>query len=140
MDIIKKGKCPSLTGKSTLTYEVGRDEDGAHIRITSNTGGGFYSGEWVAVSNIEVALARTPESINSFTLFALFKGKSVNTPAFLLAALKAEGVVQAVKGRQRLHTLVDVGRLTNLAAAPATKKAPVKKKATPARAKRAKTA
>jgi len=130
MEIIKKGKCQSLTGKSTLTYEVGRDEDGAHIRITSNTGGGFYSGEWVAVSSIEAALARTPESINSFTLFTLFKGKSVNTPAFLLAALKAEGVVQAVKGRQRKHTLADMGRIAN------TKKAPVKKKATPSRAKK----
>lgn len=130
MEIIKKGKCPSLTGKSMLTYEVGRDEDGAHLRITSNTGGGFYSGEWIAVSDIEAALAKTPEAITSLTLFKLFKGKSVNTPAFLLAALKHEGVVQAVKGRQRKHTLVDVGRITN------TKKAPVKKKATPSRAKK----
>lgn len=29
MEIIKKGKCPSLSNKSTLTSEIGRDEDGA---------------------------------------------------------------------------------------------------------------
>ena len=29
MQIIKKGKRPSLSNKSTLTYEIGRNDDGA---------------------------------------------------------------------------------------------------------------
>ncbi|MCP5313159.1 MAG: hypothetical protein H6955_06365 [Chromatiaceae bacterium] len=137
MQIIKKGKCPTLSNKSTLTYEIGRDEaDHIHMRISSNTGGGFYSGEWVAVKDIEVALQKEPEAITSLALFRLFKGKSVNTPAFLLAALKAEGVVQAVKGRQRKHTLVDIGRITEAGNTPARKKSSVKKKATAARSRK----
>lgn len=130
MEIIKKGKCPSLTNKSTLTYEVGKDEAGAvHVRITSNTGGGYYSGEWVALQDIEAALAKTPDAITSVALFKLFKGKSVNTPAFLLAALRHEGVVEAVKGRQRKHTLVDIGRIAQASGTPTRKKAAPKKKA-----------
>jgi len=132
MEIIKKGKCQTLTGKSTLTYEIGKDDDGGvNVRIASNTGGGFYSGEWIAVKDIEAALAKTPDAITSLSLFKLFKGKSVNTPAFLLAALKQEGVVEAVKGRTRKHTLVDIGRIAQASSTPAKKKAAVKKKATP---------
>jgi hypothetical protein len=126
MNILKKNSCPSLSGRSKLTYVIGSDDNGAlFIRIAENTGGGFHSGEWVAVKDIEAALNKSPESITSLTLFKLFKGKSVNTPAFLLAALKAEGVVEAVKGRQRKHTLVDIGKLGQAATAP--KKAQPKK-------------
>ncbi len=136
MEIIKKGKCPSLSNKSTLTYDVGRDEAGAiHLRITSNTGGGFYSGEWLALQDIETALAKAPDAITSVVLFKLFKGKSVNSPAFHLAVLKHEGLVRAVKGRQRKHELADVegfrariGQLNPPGAK--TKKAPVRKKTT----------
>ena len=136
MQTIKKGKCPSLTGKSTLTYEIGRDESGAiHLRITSNTGGGFYSGEWLALRDIETALQKSPDSITSVALFKLFKGKSVNSPAFHLAVLKHEGLVRAVKGRQRKHELADVEgfreRITQLVTPGAkTKKAQARKKAT----------
>ena len=135
MEIIKKGKCPSLTGKSTLTYDIGRDESGAiHLRITSNTGGGFYSGEWLALQDIETALAKNPEAITSIALFKLFKGKSVNSPAFHLAVLRHEGIVRAVKGRQRKHELADVEGFRERIAqmiTPGTKakKAPARKKA-----------
>jgi len=139
MQIIKKGKCPSLTGKSTLTYDIGRDEAGAiHLRITSNTGGGFYSGEWLALRDIETALAKAPDSITSIALFKLFKGKSVNSPAFHLAVLRHEGIVRAVKGRQRKHELADVEgfreRIAQMVTPgtktkATTKKAPARKKA-----------
>ena len=139
MQIIKKGKCPSLSNKSTLTYEIGRDESGAiQIRITSNTDGGFYSGEWLALQDIEAALAKAPDSITSIALFKLFKGKSVNSPAFHFAVLRHEGVVRAVKGRQRKHELADVEgfreRITQMVTPgtkvkATTKKAPARKKA-----------
>ena len=139
MQIIKKGKCPSLTGKSTLTYEIGRDESGAiHLRITSNTGGGFYSGEWLAFEDIEAALQKDPEAITSIALFKLFKGKSVNSPAFHLAVLRHEGIIRAVKGRQRKHELADVEgfreRIAQMVTPgtkvkATTKKAPARKKA-----------
>lgn len=127
--ILKKGSCPTLSGKSTLSYVIGCNEKNeVFMRIAGNTGGGFHSGEWVSVKAIGAALAETPDAITSLALFKLFKGKSVNTPAFLLAALKHEGVVAAVKGRTRRHTLVDLDRLGTV---PTPKKAAVKKKATP---------
>ena len=64
-------------------------------------------------------------------LWPLFKGKSVNTPAFLLAVLKHEKVVVPVKGKQRIHQLADLpgfkARLT--VAKPAAKKKASRRKA-----------
>lgn len=135
--VLKKDSCPSLSGKSKLSYVIACDDkDELLISITGNTGGGFWAKEWVAVKDIEAALAKTPEAITSLAVSKLFKGRSVNSAGFLLAALKHLGVVQAVKGRQRKHTFVDMGRITNLSTAPTTKKTPVRKKAAPSRAKK----
>ena len=134
MKVIKKGKCPSLSKQSTLTYEIAEDDDqNTLVRIASNTGGAFYSGEWIAAKDIETALLKTPERVTSVSLFALFKNRSVNTPGFVLALLKNEGVVEAVKGRQRVHTYVDIGRLTRPGKTPTTKKTTARKKAAPKR-------
>jgi hypothetical protein len=136
--ILKKGSCSSITGKSKLTYQVGTDEDAAlYVRITGNTGAGFFSDEWVPVKAIEEALSKDPENVTSLLLFKLFKGKSVNTPAFLLAALRNEGVVEPLKGRSRKHTLVDIGRLNANPSTP-KKKVAAKKKAPAARSSKAK--
>ena len=132
LKILKKGTCLTLSGKSKLSYVIGTDDKEVYIRIASNTGGGFYSGEWIAVQDIESALNKTPDNITSLALFKLFKGKSVNTPGYLLAVLKHEGVVEAVRGKKRRHMLVDIGRIAN----PTTKKATPKKKATAKRATR----
>jgi hypothetical protein len=40
--VLKTGSCPSLTGASTLTYEIGTDADGIVFRITGNSGGGVF--------------------------------------------------------------------------------------------------
>ena len=132
MQVVKKGKTQSLSGKSTLVYEIAKDEnDAVFLRISSNTGGGFYSGEWVAAKDIEAALSKDPERITSLSLFKLFKNRSVNTPGYILAALKHEGVVQAMKGRQRVHTYVDIGQLTSPGKTSTTKKATTRKKTAP---------
>jgi hypothetical protein len=129
--ILKKGTCPTLTGKSKLSYVIGcNDQNDVFIRIAANTGGGFYSGEWVAVKDIETALTKTPDEVTSLALFKLFKGKSVNSAGFLLAVLKHEGVVETVKGKKRKHTYIDIGRIANLSKT-STKKVTAKKKATP---------
>ena len=139
--ILKKATCPTLTGKSKLVYMIACDEDNeVFLRIYSNDGGGFFSTEWVALDNIQQALSKSPEEITSVALYGLFKGKSVNTPSFMLAALKHEGLVRAKKGRQRKHELCDpkpvMDRIHKLMSGDAKskttrKKAAVKKKATP---------
>ena len=54
-------------------------------------------------SNQEAFEAR-PENkpINSMTLRPLFQGKSVNTPAFLLAVLSAEKLLEPVPKKKRI--------------------------------------
>ena len=75
--------------------------------------------------------------ITAVSLYRLFKGKSVNTPAFLLAVLRHEKLVQPMKGKKRSHELVDPGafqakveKLIASSAAPKTsRKTPVQKAA-----------
>lgn len=144
--IIKKGTCPTLSKKSTLTYHIGCNDEGkVYLRVYGNDGGGFFSTEWVALEAIQRTLSKSPDNITSVVLYSLFKGKSVNTPAFLLTVLKAEKLVQPIKGKTRKHELCDpsdfqarIDKLMSAESRPKTtrKKAAVKKKATPARARK----
>ncbi len=74
------------------------------IRVTTCTGGGFFSKEWVSLSAIRSALQKS-KSATAILLFPLFKGKSVNTPGYLLAALRAEKLIQPLPGKTRIHEL-----------------------------------
>ena len=69
--ILKTSRCQSLSGKSTLTFNVGLDEQGGVcLRVTSNSGGGFFSREAVPLSRIDDVLSKVPDgqSITSFSL------------------------------------------------------------------------
>lgn len=95
--ILKVDSCPSLTGKSTLTYHIGCDaESEIQIRVHANTGGGYFSKEWIAFGVIQQVLEKHSKDkpFSSLILRQLFTGKSSNTPAFLLAALKHEGLIK----------------------------------------------
>ena len=143
--ILKTATTRSLEGSATLTYLVGEDDDGAiHWKIAENSGGGFFSNEWVAFTDIQQAFAEWPEDspITSIVLRPLFQGRSANTPSFLLAALTAEGLLEPLPKRKRVHQACDPGPfLASLEAlreksgkAPATK-AKAKAKAKPAKKK-----
>ena len=85
MRVLKTVTTKSITGKSTLTYQIGATPDNAiHIRITKNTGAGFFNDEWIALNDIQRVLDKCPPGspITSFLLQPLFKGKSSNSPAF----------------------------------------------------------
>ncbi len=91
--ILKVGNCPTLSGKSTLTYHVGCEGTADILfRVYANSGGGFFSNEWVAASDIQRALSKSA-LITAFSLHPVFKGKSANTAGFLLAVLKEEGLI-----------------------------------------------
>ena len=109
--VIKKTSCPTLSGKGELYYCLGSDHDDQLVmKIYSNSGGGFFSDEWLSVSSIVETLedCDPDEPITSVVLNPLFRGRSVNTPAFLTAALKAEGVLESIEDKQRCHQLGDV--------------------------------
>ena len=141
--VIKKEKCSTLSGKGELYYCLGSDPDDQLVmKIYSNSGGGFFSDEWLSVSSILETLEDCdPDApITSVVLNPLFRGRSVNTPAYLMAALKAEGVLDPIEGKQRCHELGDIEAFLSRAKqlrsgkaprkkAPAKKKAPTKAKA-----------
>jgi hypothetical protein len=108
--ILKIGTCSSTSGKSTLTYHLGANADSAiQIRVVDNSGGGFFSPEWIALATIQEALKQTPDdqAITSFSLRGIFRGKSVNTAGFLMAVLKHEGLVKHMQEKQRCYESVD---------------------------------
>jgi hypothetical protein len=93
-----------------LTYLVGcTAASEVHFRVADNTGGGFFSDEWVALSAIQEAFDKQQKGkpIVSLMLYSLFHGRSLNTPAFLLAVLKAEGLVKPLGDKQRGYERVD---------------------------------
>jgi hypothetical protein len=99
--ILKIARCPTVSGKSTLTYHVGcTPESVIKVRLYGNTGNGFLNQDWIAWTAIQEKL-ELHSPFTSQVLHALFSGKSLNSPGFLMAVLKAEGVVKAstVKGR-----------------------------------------
>ena len=108
--ILKIGTCPSTSGKSTLKYHLGANAESAiQIRVVDNSGGGFFSQEWIALATIQEALKQTPDgqAITSFSLRGIFRGKSVNTAGFLMAVLKHEGLVKHMQEKQRCYEAVD---------------------------------
>ena len=131
--ILKRSTCPTLSGKSKLTYQISCNPEGEiFFRISANSGGGFFSDEWVAWKDIRKALEKATDPLTSLVLYPLFKGKSVNTPSFLLAALVNEKVLQTARGKKRHHTCLDLdayeAKLEKLAAAKAKKRTPRKQK------------
>jgi hypothetical protein len=102
--VLRQGTCPSLSRKSKITFHVGVDaDDEIHVRVHANSGGGFFSREWISMKDIQAVMEEHPEGtpISSFILYPLFKGRSVNTPAFLLAALAHEKLMYPMKGKKR---------------------------------------
>jgi hypothetical protein len=114
MKVLKTATCSTLSAKSKLTYQVGVQDDVLHVRISKNTGGGFFSNEWVAMDDIRSVLDEHPEDtpVTSVLQQPLFRGKSVNTPAFLLAALAHEKLLRPMKGKKRSHEPVDAEEFT----------------------------
>ena len=62
MKVLKKATCPTISGRSKLTYHVGATlDDEIHIRIHANDGGGMFSQEWVPFEAIQEVLRNDDE-------------------------------------------------------------------------------
>ena len=84
---LKTGNCSSRSGKSKLTYLIGADSASEiHFRINGNTGNGFFNNDWVPLKTILELLTKAGGAFTSYALHPLLKGKSNNTPAFLIAS------------------------------------------------------
>ena len=106
---IKTGNCSSRSGKSKLTYLIGADSASEiHFRINGNTGNGFFNNDWIPLKTILELLGKSGGAFTSFTLHPLLKGKSNNTPAFLIASLLEEGIIHRSVSEKRCYELSDV--------------------------------
>ena len=114
--ILKIASCPSLSGRSTLTYHLGCSANtdipavpDLYFRVFENSGGGLFSNEWVSLDVIQQVFAKVPTAIaiTAHLLGSLFVGKSVNTPSFLFAVLKSEGLVVAAKEKKGCYERTD---------------------------------
>jgi hypothetical protein len=109
--VVRSHECPSLSGLSTLSYEYGRRMGGELvIRISANSGSGMFSNDWVPVSEV-LEILRVPErqeAISSVAFRPLYLGKSVNTPSFLMAALKHEEVILATASKRNAYQVSDL--------------------------------
>lgn len=102
--ILKETSCPSLSEQSTLKYQIAENESGIQFRITENSGTGRFNSVWVPLADILTVLK---DPITLQTIATLFKGQSTNNAGFLLAALKAEGLVRPTKENLRRYECVD---------------------------------
>jgi len=107
--VLKTTTCPSLSGKSKLTYEIGcGPASDLQVRISKNSGTGYFSKDWVAWDRLTGVLNKNgSKPLTCHTLSPLFKGRSVNTSGFLLAALKNEGLVREMEDKPRCYQLQD---------------------------------
>lgn len=102
--IVKVGTTTNVSGKHKLTYHIGCDANSdIRFRVYENSGGGYFSTEWVSLQAIQQAIEQGRKPTTSFALYDIFKGKSVNTPAFLLAVLLKENLVQIHEENQRCY-------------------------------------
>ncbi len=107
--ILKNASCPTLSDKGTLGYHIGiTTDDELLIRVATNSGNGYFSSEWVPVKSALNLLETADKPFTSFALLSLFKGKSVNTPCFLFAALKSEGFVVVDGNNPRCYALMPI--------------------------------
>lgn len=108
--IVKTATCLSLSGKSQLGYQVSVDSEGEiYIRVSSNSGGGYWNPDLVPISSIQQILAKVPSDkpMTSFLLHSLFTGKSQNNSGFIWSVLKNLGLVQLREDKQRCYALTD---------------------------------
>ena len=93
--ILKEASCPSLSERTTLTYQIGCNErNDIMFKIISNSSSGNFNHEWFFSGDMLELIYESKKPFSWKVLHPLVKGKSVNTAFFLMAALKNEGLLQ----------------------------------------------
>jgi hypothetical protein len=128
MTEIKTGTCTSLSGLSTLTYQIGCNEKNElHLSLTGNTGKGVFNKDWIELEQ-SYSLLSSQEKITSGSLLGLFEGKNSNSAGFILAVLLKEGLLKVSSDNQRNYDRVDQKEYQKIIQAYAKKKTGKKSK------------
>ncbi|MXN30107.1 hypothetical protein [Delftia sp. CH05] len=104
IDSIYSGSCLSVSGRSTLTYTVGRSQgdNALYLRIADSTGNGVWCKDWATAQAIEEIVVGA-QGLTAKSFHCLHPGKSINTGGFVLAALRGLGLIQPGEVNTRLH-------------------------------------
>lgn len=111
MRVLKIETCPSLSGRSELTYHVGCNAEGdIHLRVVQNSGTGQFNADWISLSMVEQLLSEHPKDkpLSSAVLRPLYRHKSSNSPSFAFAILLAEGLVKAGTEQDSGYVIGDI--------------------------------
>lgn len=104
IESIWTGECPSLSGRSSLSFAIGRHPVDASLglRIVANSGGGMFCDEWAEGRRID-EIVRGKSELTAQSFLALHPGRSVNTGGFVLAVLRHLGLLRISSENSRLH-------------------------------------
>jgi hypothetical protein len=104
IDDLYHGDCPSISGRSTLTFAIGRhqDDQSLHLRITDNSGKGMFCKDWIKASDIE-AVVKGATELTSKSLQVLQPGRSINGAGFVLAVLRDLGYIRPGPANTRIQ-------------------------------------
>ena len=99
-----EGECPSISGRSTLTFVIGKYESKGswYLRIAGNSGKGMWYDGWACALEID-RLVRGATELTAKSFHALHPGRSINTGGFVLAVLKHLGLIRANAENSRHH-------------------------------------
>jgi hypothetical protein len=89
IQIVRSGATLSLSGQSTITYDIGSKGEDQYVRISGNSASGLFCKDWISLADIQQLLEGSAK-VTSKTLQPVYAGKSANSPGFLLAALVHE--------------------------------------------------
>ena len=108
MRILKTSECPSLSGNSTLSYNIGLNDDNEiQLCLIGNTGKGIFNKDWISLEEIDSLLATEKGPITSGSLKELFNGKSSNSAGFVLAVILSEGLLKISSNNERHYERID---------------------------------
>ena len=108
MKDLKTSECPSLSGNSILTYQIGcNDDKDIYLCLTGNTGKGIFNKDWISLEEIDSLLAAEKGPITSGSLKELFDGKSSNSAGFVLAVILSEGLLKISSNNERHYGRID---------------------------------
>jgi hypothetical protein len=104
----EKAAKTGLHAKGGITYAIVKDGEEVYVCLLSNDSGGCFGREPVALSDIERCLEGLPadKPILSKTFKPAFRrSRSANSPGFLVAALRHEGLLVAAPDAAHQHCL-----------------------------------
>lgn len=129
-----EGECPSISGRSMLTFVIGQHQEDQswHLRIADNTGKGMWFDGWASSESID-AIVKGASELTAKSFHVLHPGRSINTGGFVLAALKELGLIRPNVDNTRIHEHVPTMTFERVAVAAINPAAA--KKSKPANAK-----